>query len=152
MSDTGGIDSPTSAQDPGDVAGIISKLSDKDPGEVATTIVHLEETTANSDSEVKSEIKSGLKEYISEGILFKNRADHIILGRSVFLGNFGSARAGREPGKPKVLWRDEQDRLAIVQLDVRTEDKQNTLNIFVMEEGKGHWCVRLWYNVKKDSS
>jgi hypothetical protein len=153
MSDASGTDTRTSAQDPKDVAGVTRNLPGEDPGKVAIAIIELEELAASSDDKTKDDIKSSLKNHISEKILFKNRGDNIIFGRGPLIGNFGSTRMGREPGDPKILRQNNQDRFAIVELNVKTEDGNNTINIFGMEkDDKGHWRVSLWYNIKQDTS
>jgi hypothetical protein len=129
-------------------SGAGSQILADDPEQLAITIINKEEDAANSDRAIMKEIKNNIEKYISPEIIFRNRGGNVVIGRNIFLGNFGSSASGRVPGYSESFLPNNQNNLAIVTLLVKTRDGNWTNNIFTMyKENADHWVIRVWYNL-----
>jgi hypothetical protein len=130
-------------------SGTGSQIPAKDPEQLAIAIIEREEKAANSDRGGMDAIKTEIGDYISENIIFRNRAGNIFIGKGDFLENFGSRAAGREPEASEKFLPNNQGNIAIITLKVYTNGRAEcTSNTFIMEKSAGDdWLVKLWYNL-----
>jgi hypothetical protein len=130
-------------------SGAGSQIPADNPEQLAIEIIKQEEEAAKSDRGGMYAIKAEIGNHISDDIIFRNRVGNIIIGKSAFLGGFGSRATGREPEAAEKFLPNYQGNIAIVTLNVYTNSRTEcTSNTFIMEKSAGgHWLVRLWYNL-----
>jgi hypothetical protein len=69
-------------------SGAGSQIPADDPEQLAIAIIKREEEAAKSDRGGKDAIKAGIRDHISEDIIFRNRVGNIIVGKNKFSREF----------------------------------------------------------------